>query len=57
MLVPRLPMNGRVSESQLVRNKFSKHVLTEFAGYMDGALRSGERGAREVLMALNRPML
>jgi monoamine oxidase len=29
----------------------------EWKGYMDGALRSGERGAREVLLSLNKARL
>jgi monoamine oxidase len=29
----------------------------EWKGYMEGAVRSGERGAKEVLLALNRAKL
>lgn len=29
----------------------------EWKGYMDGAVRSGERGAQEVLVAMNRSKL
>jgi monoamine oxidase len=62
-IVPFLPP-GALSEHEHARR--TKHKIVHFVGtetahewkgYMDGAIRSGEWGAREVVQELNRGKL